>query len=110
MIFKELSKMPFEPVSHNPDILKQVLLRMGQIPNITQIARAVFRPSQIAPGHTHYEMFLIEAGRGLLRLVDQDIPLSPGTFAVAEPGEAHEIANTGDEDLILLTVGLRALD
>jgi hypothetical protein len=51
-----LTNLPFESVSHSPDIKKQVFLRHGGLGPITQFARAVFQPGDVAPGHSHQDM------------------------------------------------------
>ncbi|SRR5258706_4000793 len=98
-----------EPVSHNPEIRKQVLIRNGEIPNITQLARAIFKPGQIASIHAHldmYEVFLTEQGKGLMKIDDKPYDMEPGVCITVEPGESHEVTNNGSEDLIITILGI----
>ncbi|HEX2187742.1 MAG TPA: cupin domain-containing protein [Longimicrobiaceae bacterium] len=45
-------------------------------------------------------------GRGELRVDCEPHPLEPGVCAVVEPGERHELACTGAEELVLLYFGV----
>lgn len=104
-----LEKIAEEPVSHNNKILKKVMIRKGEIPNIIQFARAVFPPGEVAAGHTHediYEIFLTEKGSGMMEVDGNKISLEPGTCITVEPGETHEVTNTGNEDLVVLILGV----
>ena len=55
------------------------------------------------PFHRHHvidEMFFVLSGTGEYRLGDRTFPLRPGDFVGAPAGgEAHQIINTGSEDL-----------
>lgn len=105
-----LKNLPLEPVSHNPEIKKQVIIKKGQIPSITQIARAVFKPNQVAPAHTHqdmYEVFIVEKGSGKAILDGEEIKLGKGMVLTVEQGESHEIINNSQESLIVLTIGIK---
>ncbi len=109
MKVESLNLVPTEPTSRNPDILKQVLIKTGEIPALAQFTRAIFRPGQIDPSHSHsymYEIFLVEKGIGEIKVGDQTISLNAGTFVTLNPGEVHGVSNTSDQDLILLTLGI----
>lgn len=95
--------------AQNKNILKKVMIRNGDIPNITQFAKAVFPRGETAAGHIHkdmYEVFLIEKGYGTMDLNERKIPLRAGICITVEPGELHEITNTGEEDLVVLILGI----
>lgn len=105
-----LSDLPEESVSHNPAIAKQVMLRAEDLPPLTNFARARFAPGQVAPGHAHADMaevFWVESGRGEIAIDGRPHVLAPGTCVAVSPGERHEIANTGREDLVLLYFGVK---
>jgi mannose-6-phosphate isomerase-like protein (cupin superfamily) len=53
------------------------------------------------------EVFFVASGQGTMTLNGQPYPLTPGTCIAVEPGEHHEVANTGLEDLVLTYFGLR---
>lgn len=55
------------------------------------------------PFHWHaaqWEFYYIAAGRGTARFADQRREVSAGDAFVHPPGEAHQLINTGEEDLI----------
>ena len=104
-----LADLPAEPVSHNPEIGKQVLLRRGDLPHLTNFSRARLRPGQTARAHAHarmHEVFYVESGAGAMRVGAEEIALGAGTCVAVEPGEPHEIANTGAAELVLLYFGI----
>lgn len=109
MIIRYLATTAAEPVSNNPLVTKRVLLRTGEVANVTQVAEATFPRGEVAGAHTHadmHELFLCRSGEGR-RVVDgADHALAPGTFVAYRPGESHEIRNTGPAPLVVLVVGL----
>lgn len=105
-----LDRTPPEPVSHNPAIQKQVMLRLGDLPHLTNFSQARFASGQIAPAHAHTDMcevFFVESGSGEIEVNQQVYPLSAGTCIAVERGEVHEVRNTGREELVLTYFGLR---
>lgn len=107
-----LKNLPIEPVSHNPEIKKQVLVKKGQIPFIAQIAKTTFKIGQIAPSHIHqdmYEVFIVEQGSGKAILDNREIQLEQGTILTVEPGEAHEIVNNSKNLLVLTIIGVEVI-
>jgi mannose-6-phosphate isomerase-like protein (cupin superfamily) len=48
------------------------------------------------------ELYFITAGRGRLRIGDEQRDVRPGDCAVIPPGAEHKLVNTGDEPLVLL--------
>lgn len=106
-----LPSLPIESVSHNPAITKKVMLRSGDLPHLTNFAQAYFTPGQVATLHSHsdmWEVFFVEAGTGTIRIDDNPVPLEVGTCVVVEPGEAHEVSNTGSTTLVLTYFGLKS--
>lgn len=106
-----LSQIAEESVSHNPAIKKKVMLRLGDLPHLTNFSQACFAPGQVAAPHAHADMaevFFVESGTGLIQIDGQDYPLTPGVCIAVEPGEVHEVKNNSTEDLILTYFGLRA--
>ena len=62
------------------------------------------------PFHTHQvddEVFIILEGRGTLRYGEESFPIAAGDCisCAAGTGLAHQIANTGDSDLVYLAIG-----
>jgi quercetin dioxygenase-like cupin family protein len=106
-----LNALPEETVSHNPAIKKKVMLRLGDLPHLTNFSQARFAPGQIAAAHAHADMcevFFVEAGNGVIHIDGQSYPLSAGVCVAVEPGEVHEVCNTGTEVLTLTYFGLRS--
>ena len=104
-----LNQLPIESVSHNSAIAKQVMLRMGDIPHLTNFSQARFRPGQVAAAHAHtdmHEVFFVESGEGTIAIDGTPYALKPGVCVAVAPSETHEVVNTGDRDLILTYFGL----
>ncbi len=111
MKLSALHQLPEEQVSHNPEIKKKVMLRLGDLPHLTNFSQAHFAPGQVASAHAHQDMcevFFVEAGEGMITIDGQPYPLYPGTCVAVEVGETHEVANTGTQELVLTYFGLRA--
>ena len=100
----KLSELPETGVSHNARILKRTLLACGDLDPIINYARAVFPPGEKAEAHRHDDMaevFSVSSGIGEIRINEVGYVLSVGTTVVVEPGEVHEITNTGTQELVL---------
>ena len=109
MMSVSLNELPFEPVSHNPDIAKKVMLGNQAAPRLTNFSQAVFSPGQVAPGHFHedmHEVFFVRRGRGLIVVDGVEHPLSADECVLVAPGEHHEVSNPYEEELGLLYFGL----
>jgi quercetin dioxygenase-like cupin family protein len=110
MKYVSLAELPQEQVSHNPEISKKVMLRSGDLPHLTNFSQARFAPGQVASAHAHQDMcevFFVELGTGVIQIDQVDCELSPGVCVVIEPGEVHEVKNTGETELVLTYLGLR---
>lgn len=100
----KLNEIPENGVSHNPLVRKRVLVANGEIPRVTNYARAVFPPGEKAGSHLHNDMaeiFTVESGRGEIRINDVAYVFDEGTTVVVEPGEVHEIVNTGIAEMVV---------
>ena len=105
-----LSTLPVESVSHDPGIKKQVMLRNGDIPHLTNFSQATFAPGQTVTPHAHADMvevFFVETGQGLIWIDGEAHPLTPGVCVTVEIGELHELKNTGDLPLVLTYFGVK---
>ena len=110
MKITNLSNLPPQSVSHNPEITKKVMLSKGDLPHLTNFSQATFAPGQIAIAHYHRDMsevFFVNAGLGVMRIDQQEYDLVPGVCVSVETGEVHEIINTGTENLILTYFGIQ---
>jgi len=95
-----LEEIPFEPVSHDPNLRKRVLLREGVLPGIRSVSHIVLAPGSRVGEHAHpegSEVFYCIRGKVLFRTRGKVIALGPGQFLVVEPGEAHSIDDAQEE-------------
>lgn len=109
MKLTSLADLPAELVSHNPAIQKKVLLRPGDLPHLTNFSQARLAPGQIAAAHHHadmYEVFFVTSGTGTITIDRTPYALTPGVCVAVEPGESHEVKNTGNDELVLTYFGL----
>ncbi|MBD3880897.1 cupin domain-containing protein [Phormidium tenue FACHB-886] len=110
MKYTALQHLPAEKVSHNPAIQKKVMLRLGDLPHLTNFSQARFAPGQIAAAHAHQDMcevFFVESGSGIIQIDGQVYALETGICVAVEPGEVHEVSNPSSEELVLTYFGLR---
>lgn len=106
-----LTELPIEAVSHNAAIKKQVMLRNGDLPNLTNFAQARFAPGQLAEAHSHPDMsevFFVTSGSGNICINGTNYRLEVGNCIAIAPHEVHEVRNDGTEDLVLTYFGIQA--
>ena len=104
-----LSELTDQGVSHNAAIRKKVMLQPGDIPHLTNFSQATFAPGQVAQAHAHsdmYEVFFVSAGNGTMTVNGIDQALLPGVCILVEPGDVHEVTNTGEGHLVLTYFGV----
>ncbi len=85
-----LAELPEEGVSHDPQLLKKVMICESQLPHLKSFARLRMTPGQIAHAHSHdqlYEIFFVEAGEGAINVDGTEHHISQGTCVVFEPSE-----------------------
>ncbi|HYP52836.1 MAG TPA: cupin domain-containing protein, partial [Pyrinomonadaceae bacterium] len=61
--------------------------------------------------HAHagmHEVFLVLSGSGRIEVDGRAHALAAGTCVAVEPGESHEIRNTGADELVLAYFGVEA--
>lgn len=111
MLHRSLRRQKSVPVTHQPAILKKVLLERGELPALTNLSQAVFCPGDTIAAHAHpdmWEVFFVRSGTGAIRVDGTESPLVENHCWVIEPGEIHSIHNDGTKDLVLLYFGLEA--
>jgi mannose-6-phosphate isomerase-like protein (cupin superfamily) len=105
----DLNSLNSEPLSHDSGITKQVFIRNGTIPHLTQIAQTRIPPGTCLTPHAHsdmHEIFIVLNGVGEVRSEAQVLTLRPGICIHIQPTESHTFSNTGTDDLVLLYFGL----
>ncbi len=104
MKFFQWGKVSDSEVSHNASIKKKVLLEAQDIPNILQLAQAIFPAGEIAKGHIHddlTEVFMVIEGGGEIQVNNETLALVAGDTIVIEAGDYHELRNTTSKPLIV---------
>lgn len=99
-----IKEIPQQGVSHNTRIRKHVIVGQGEIGTLVNYARAHFPPGELAPAHRHedlVEIFTVESGCGEIRINEVAYVFEAGMTVVVEPGEWHELANTGTKELVV---------
>lgn len=85
------------------------MIAPGELASLTNFSQAVFPVGETAPAHRHEslgEVFYVQSGRGEIRIEGKRFNLLPGVCALVEPGEEHELSNTGDEELVISYFGI----
>ncbi|MDD9966403.1 MAG: cupin domain-containing protein [Myxococcales bacterium] len=104
-----LKSLPDEPVHGADTIRKRVMLRAGQVGAITQFAQATFPPGTEVQPHVHEDMsevYLVERGRGLLRVDSRELSIEAGSCVTVHPGERHSLQNVGEGPLVITYFGV----
>lgn len=69
------------------------------------LAEATLPPGGETIAHYHVraeELYLFTAGRGRMRLGDEEREVEPGDCVTIPPGVVHKLWNAGDADLVLV--------
>ncbi|KAG0365598.1 cupin domain-containing protein [Gamsiella multidivaricata] len=109
MKITSLDSLPVAYVSHDSTVEKKVLLKNGDVPHVTQLAVATLKPGEQATKHHHNDMtetFHFQSGWGEMEIDDKVLEVKAGITVTVFPGEAHEIRNTGSENLVVLYFGI----
>lgn len=88
-----LDSAPFKPVTHDPELKKQVIVPDG-FSCVRHLSHITLRPGSTASRHAHedaYEVFYCLGGEVVFRISGKDILLIRGSCLVVEPKEVHEI-------------------
>lgn len=98
-----------EPVSHDPDILKTVLVRNGEITHVTNVSQVVILPRKSTTEHAHKDMteiFIVTSGQGVVCVDSKSYSVTRGSCVVVEPGERHAITCSGQKPLEVTYFGV----
>ncbi len=69
------------------------------------LAEATVAPGESTAPHHHKlseEIYLVTAGRGVLRIGEEERQVGPDDCAVIPPGTVHGLRNSGTEDLVVV--------
>lgn len=69
------------------------------------VAEATVAPGGATAAHHHVraeEIYLVTAGRGRLRIGEEERAIGPGDCAAIPPGAVHQLRNDGEEDLVVV--------
>lgn len=108
MKIMHLDSTPFEPVSHDPSLSKQVLAGEGALRGIRNVSHIVLRPGSTVQSHSHdlgSEVFYCIRGRLVVEVAGREIELTPGALLIVEPYEKHAFTQVEQEcELLYLFV------
>jgi quercetin dioxygenase-like cupin family protein len=79
-----------EPSRHGSP--KQVFLRGGVLPSVTQVAMGTMEEGFEAELHSHptmYENYYVLEGRAVYRVGEEEFEVEPGDMIVVPPGAVH---------------------
>lgn len=82
-----------EPTRHGTHIPKEVIIRGGILPSVTQVAIATFNEILETELHKHptmYEVYYILAGRATYTVGNKDYEVRPGDFMFVPPDVLHK--------------------
>lgn len=98
---------PFEPVSHDPGLMKKILWREG-LSCLRHISHIVLKPGDRVAGHSHKtgtEVFYCVRGEAAFSVDGLPVVLQRGRLLVVDPGEVHEISTiTLETELLYLMI------
>jgi len=105
----KLKDIPVEGVSHQPEIKKQVMIKNGEIPQVTGFSQAVFKPGQKCEEHQHptmYEVYFVLEGEAKLTVNNKEYQISKDNCIMIEPKELHKVENNSDKNLVWVYFGI----
>lgn len=81
-----------EPTRHGAEVTKEVLLRGGVLPDVTQVATATIPPHHENEFHEHptmFEIYYVLSGEADYDIDGTTYAVGPGDFLVIPPGARH---------------------
>ena len=111
MLLRVLDDIARTGTSHDPAILKRVLLAAtDDVPGVLQLAISELHPGQRVLPHAHvdlWEVFLVLQGSITLDMDGKDTVLKRGHMAVVPPPVSHGVACLGDTPAEMLVLGVQ---
>eukprot|EP00667_Euglena_gracilis_P024024 EG_transcript_27414 len=123
VIVRSHDQLPAESVLDSASIRKRVILKQRELPHLVGYAEVVLAPNSELEWHVapnKYEVFTGLQGSGVVAVakdpeVDpshsadaavRNVPVGPGVTVAVRPYFFHSIKNTGENDLVLLCLGI----
>jgi mannose-6-phosphate isomerase-like protein (cupin superfamily) len=98
-----LDSLPFESVSHDPALEKQVLVQRGELPGVRTFSHIVLPPGAAASEHVHedgFEVFYCIRGRTVFVIDGEAVVVKGSECLVIEPGERHSLEAHEETELV----------
>lgn len=91
---------------HLPGLVHQTLASLGNGTYTMEVWRQTLAPGAVTPWHRHAceEVIVIFSGRGECRIHGRTETFGPDSTLIVDSDAVHQLANTGDEPLVLLAV------
>jgi mannose-6-phosphate isomerase-like protein (cupin superfamily) len=108
MRLSKLERLPFEPVSHDPELKKKVLVK--GVSCVEKLSHIVLVPGSRVSPHSHkkgYEVMCFVRGEALFKVKGTEVRLKKGDCLVVEPEEAHEIIEIIEETELLYFLAVK---
>jgi quercetin dioxygenase-like cupin family protein len=99
-----LEGSPQRPVSHDPSLIKSLLVDRGVLPGIGGISRILLPSGSRVEEHVHengYEVFYLISGEAAALVGKEKLSLGPGHCLIVEPGEPHGFDDIGEDAELL---------
>lgn len=96
----------WRPHPRVPGVAIKPLVTAAMNPELT-VSQVKLPPGADIPPHTHdtsTETFYILSGKALCRVADEERILYPGDGGYAPPGVVHTVRNTGEQDLLAISI------
>ena len=100
-----LKDSPEVPVSHDPSLIKRLLVEEGGLPGLKGLSHIVMPAGASVGAHSHpegYEVFYCIRGNASVLMGDASVTLGPGHCLVVEPGEPHGFEVMDETELLYL--------
>jgi mannose-6-phosphate isomerase-like protein (cupin superfamily) len=104
-----LEKVKEQEVSHNPEILKKVMIHKAEFNNIMNFGHTRFTPNQCTSPHYHEDMnevFFVIKGKGIFYTYESSIEVEQGDCITIPAKEVHWQSNPYKTDLEMVYFGV----
>jgi quercetin dioxygenase-like cupin family protein len=93
-----------EPIELPQGSWSRMLVTGARTGSASSLGYSVFTPGTVTASvkHETEEVAYVVTGTGELRLEERAVPFAAGEALHIEPGVWHAVANTGDEDVVMV--------